>query len=379
MQKTLSARLLAALTVGGLLLGMGACSNRAEVQEKTPTSAQASTPAGPITVVDQRGKTVTLKQPAQRIATTVIPSPAIIAAVDGSFDRIVGINESTLKANKQGLIGKIYPQSTTTQTIANSDFKPNMETVLALKPDVAVQWADIGGAEIIKPLEDAGIPTVGLKYGTQEDLETWVQLFGKIIGKDDRAKTIVDNMHKVAADVKKQVEGLGKEPTRALIMSVTPSGFTSGNKSSYDNYLFGLAGGNQVSAENTAANNAINVEQLLAWDPEVILLSAFDESTPADIYNNPNLASLTAVKEKRVYKTPLGVYRWQVPCAESPLMWNWTAALLHPESYKVDLRKMMREQIKFLYNYELTDEDIDQTLRMDLNSDSANYQNLFAK
>ena len=100
MQKTLSARLLAALTVGGLLLGMGACSNRAEVQEKTPTSAQASTPAGPITVVDQRGKTVTLKQPAQRIATTVIPSPAIIAAVDG-------INESTLKANKQGLIGKI--------------------------------------------------------------------------------------------------------------------------------------------------------------------------------------------------------------------------------------------------------------------------------
>lgn len=360
-------------------LALAGCSSReAAGDADSSASSQDHSASQPITFVDQRGESVTLPHPADRIATTVIPSPAIIAAVDGSFDRIVGINESTLKANQQGLIGKVYPQSTTTPTIASSDFHPNMETVLSLKPDVVIQWGD-KGTEITEPLEQAGLPTVGLKYGTQEDLETWVKLFGQIIGKTDRADAIIDNMHAMEKDVKDRVAKAGQAPTRTLILSVKPSGFTSSNKTGYDNFLFNVAGGTQVSADNVAKEGAFNVEQLLDWDPEVVFLSAFDDSKPSDILDNPQLASLSAVKNKRVYKTPLGIYRWQVPCAESPLMWNWTAAVLHPDAYHVDLRQMMKDQIKFLYNYDMTDEDIDKTLRFDLNGDSANYAQLFAR
>ena len=106
-------------------------------------------------------------------------------------------------------------------------------------------------------------------------------------------------------------------------------------------------------------------------------MSAFDESTPADVYADAQLANVSAVKNKRVYKNPLGVYRWQVPCAESPLYWNWYASVLHPDEYEVDLRSMMKEEISFLYNYDLTEEQIDKILRMDVNKDSASYTELF--
>lgn len=56
--------------------------------------------------------------------------------------------------------------------ISGQDFIPNMEEVLAVDPDVVVQWADMAD-EVLQPIEQAGLRVVGLEYGTQEDLEPW--------------------------------------------------------------------------------------------------------------------------------------------------------------------------------------------------------------
>ena len=79
------------------------------------------------------------------------------------------------------------------------------------------------------------------------------------------------------------------------------------------------------------------------------------------------------MKNKRVYRAPLGVYRWQVPCAESPLYWNYVAALAYPGKYQVDLKQLMRDNTKWIYNYDLTDDDISLILRCDINDGSAHY------
>uniref|UniRef100_A0AAU2VHP4 Uncharacterized protein n=1 Tax=Streptomyces sp. NBC_00008 TaxID=2903610 RepID=A0AAU2VHP4_9ACTN len=78
---------------------LGACSSR----EATPDNPAAGDDAGNgFTITDQRGKKVSFDGPVERIATAIIPSPSMLAAVDASYDRIVGINEPTLTANKQG-------------------------------------------------------------------------------------------------------------------------------------------------------------------------------------------------------------------------------------------------------------------------------------
>lgn len=60
----------------------------------------------------------------------------MIAAVDGSHARIIGINESTLQANREGIFGTLFPESRKTATIAGADFLPNVETVVDLAPDL---------------------------------------------------------------------------------------------------------------------------------------------------------------------------------------------------------------------------------------------------
>lgn len=339
----------------------------------TPASdAGAASGEGTITVTDQRGQEVTLDGPAESIASAVIPAPAIIAAVDGSWDRITGINQSLLDANQQGIIGKIFPKSLETPVVSGPDFIPNMEEVLAADPDVVVQWGDMGD-EVLQPIEQAGLPVVGLEYGTQEDLETWIELFGDMIGKPERADDILSWMHDEAEAVSGQVDDLDLDSPRGLSMSYSERAISVDTDSDYAQHVFDTAGITNVAKDAPVTDGVASAEQIIEWDPEIIFLSAFDPAVPEDVYNDPRLSEVTAVQDKRVYRAPLGVYRWQVPSAESPLYWNWVAALAYPGEFEVDLPAEMREQTAFLYNYDLTDEDIDLELRTDINDGSADY------
>ncbi|MGW9599945.1 hypothetical protein ACWHBW_17040 [Streptomyces albidoflavus] len=63
--------------------------------------------AAGFTITDQRGREIRFDGPVERIATAIIPSPSMIAAVDGSHSRVVGVNESTLQANEEGVFGTL--------------------------------------------------------------------------------------------------------------------------------------------------------------------------------------------------------------------------------------------------------------------------------
>ncbi len=141
-----------------------------------------------------------------------------------------------------------------------------------------------------------------------------------------------------------------------------------------------LVGGRNVAAATGTpeAATAVNLEQIIIWNPQVIFLGAFDNSKPADIFANPALQRVEAVRSRRVYKLPHGGYRWDPPSQESHLGWRWAAMLVHPDRFRFDLRGQIREVYKFTYRYDVTDGDIDEILQMPINQGSAGYD-VFAR
>lgn len=357
-------------TLGAAMVFAAGCSSRPPTNEDTRTAA-----AEQITVTDQRGREVVIDGSVDTAAFAVIPAPSIFAAVDRSHDRIVGINQSTLTANQQGMFSTIFPESANSPTISGPDFVPNVETILNLNPDVVIQWGDRGD-EVIKPIEDAGFPVVGLEYGTQEDLETWITLFSELLQKPERGEEIIAWQRERRDDIAERVSALGAEAPRAMMLSAKDGNFTTSNGQGYDGFQYPLAGADFVSRDFLSESGQVNPEQILEWDPQVILLSGFDDSTPDDIYNDTRLADVTAVKERRVYKNPLGAYRWQVPSAESPLYWQWLNEVLHPNQEIApteSLRTRMKEAFDELYGYAISEDEIDAVLRFDVNGGSADY------
>ncbi|MGW0252064.1 ABC transporter substrate-binding protein [Nocardia goodfellowii] len=346
---------------------LSGCSDRASEAADATTGR-----AGSIQVVDQRGKPVTIDGAVDKIAFAVIPAPSIFAAVDRSYDRIVGINQSTLVANKGGMFSTIFPASANSKVIAGSNFVPNIETLLELDPDVVVQWGD-RGPDVIDPIGNAGYPVVGLKYGTQEDLESWITLFADIAGKPERGKELVDWHHAEIAATRADVAAETTPRPRAMILSRTGEAYSTTSPKGYDGFQFDLVGADLVTKGFVSDAAQVTPEQILTWNPEVIMLSGFDESTPAEIYADPRLAGASAVQNRRVYKTPLGAYRWQVSSIESPLMWQWMQEVLYPNTAGTDMRANIRTSFDNLFGYKISEQEIDQVLRLDHNANSANY------
>lgn len=74
------------------------------------------------------------------------------------------------------------------------------------------------------------------------------------------------------------------------------------------------------------------MEQIYEWNPEVIIISTFTETTPEDLYNNAtngqDWSHIAAVQNKKVYKEPLGTYRWLLLSGDAALMVKWMAQTL---------------------------------------------------
>lgn len=331
-----------------------------------------ATGAQEVTVTDQRGVKVSLDAPARRIVTFPIPSASLVMAVDGGADRLVGMHARSMEAVRDGILGTIFPDALRVPAaVAGNGFTPNVEAVLALEPDVVLQWATT--EDLIAPLENVGLEVVGLRYGTQGDLETWLSLVGALVGRPSRADSIVAWHRRSLDELRGEVAALpAAERPRIVYFNRLARGMTVSGEGTYNDFYIELVGGVNA-AEGIAGSSDVNEEQLLAWDPDVVLIGNFDDATPEDLYRRPLLAGLSAVRSRRVYKVPLGGYRWDPPNQESPLMWWWLAALSHPGIVDVDLRARMRAAYRRLYDHALTDREIDAILQVEVNRGAAEY------
>ena len=338
-------------------------------------TAAAPALADEISITDQRGKTVTLKGPAERVVTFPMPAAALFSSVDGSADRQIAMHPASRKAIQDGILGTIYPAALKVETgiTKGGAFNPNVESVLALKPDLVIQWAGRGD-DLLAPMDAVGLNVIGLTYGSQAETETWIKTLAMAVAKPERAELILGYHRDALATIKAKVAAIPRDQRRSILyFGQAEKNLQVRGEGSYNHFYMELTGGINAAAE-AGDTVEINAEQLLAWNPDVLLLGNFDAAVPDTFYKDPRFAGLKAVQNRQVYKVPLGGYRWDPPSQESPLMWQWLAQVMYPDVFAGDLRGTMRGYYKAVYGYELTDAEIDGILFMDLNGANTGYK-----
>jgi iron complex transport system substrate-binding protein len=247
--------------------------------------------------------------------------------------------------------------------------------VRALNPDVVIQWSD---AQLIEPLENAGLTVIGLtNTGKQEDVDAWVAMFAAMLGKPGRATDIKARSDHELDEIKAMAAARGSAGPSILYFNRFTGGLKAAAANTYNDFYIKLVGGTNPATGPDPLPGAgmvgLDVEQVLRWDPEVLLLGNFDQAMPQDIYSDPVWQNVSAVRAHRVYKVPLGGYRWDPPGQESPLMWHWLTDIAFPQE-RSGLRSKVREYFQFLYNHEPSEDELDRILWTTANNESANYQ-----
>jgi iron complex transport system substrate-binding protein len=340
------------------------------------TLAAAAAAVRGIALVDQRGAPVRLAGPPDRIVTIPMPAASMIAALDRGPSRLVGMHPNALTAIEGEVLGSIYPALTQVRTdiVRGGQFVPNIETLLALRPDLVVQWAN-QPRDVIGAIERAGLPVYGMRFGSQAELETWIEHFGTLVGARERAQAVVGLHRAIRAEIETRTAAMPPERRpKVLSFQRFTTGLRPSGAGSYADFTIGLAGGRNAAAALPGTAADVGFEQVLAWDPDVILLGGFDAALPQDLRRDPRWRALRAVRKGRVYKWPLGGYRWDPPSHEAPLAWLWLHALLHPGAPLRDLRAQLREFFERVYDYRLTDAEIDHILRVEANAGGLHYE-----
>ncbi len=335
-------------------------------------SSAPSAKTDAITLTDQRGKKLTLDGPAQRIITIPFPAAAIMIAVDGGVDHVAGMHEFSWTAARDGILGSFFPAVNDVQhDLASDAFAPNIESILALEPDLVVQWAS-SGDEIINPLDGAGLNVMGVEYGTIEDVAEWLTMFSTALGKPDRGAEMAARL---TADLgKEKTRGLkrsGEKPSVLYFNRFTEGLKVAGAETLNDDYITLIGATN--AADEVSGLVDVDLEQVLSWDPDIIVLGNFDAAMPEDVYGDKRWKDVAAVTSQRVYKAPLGGYRWDPPSHESPLMWRWLSQIAYPDGTDGGLKDKVLDDYSFFYGQQPSATQLNKILWTEVNGASADY------
>ena len=271
-------------------------------------------------LTDQLGRTVTLEQTPERIVSGYyISSSALIAL--GLEDKLVGIEA---KANKRPIYSLSAPALIDLPNVGTAK-EFDLEGCIALNPDLVILPAKLKNAA--ETLEQLGIPVLLVNPESGEQLEQMIALLGQATGTQERAEELLDFI----AGQRENLETLLAEAEKPRVYMAGNSALLStagGNM--YQSDMMVLAGGENVAAELSDTYWAeISYEQLLAWNPEYIVLASDASYTVEEVLADPNLADCTAVKNGNVLQLPGDAEAWDSPVPSGILGSVWLAARLH--------------------------------------------------
>lgn len=353
-------KLILPLTILSLLMTGCNQSSKTEVS----TSAQSNQTTIEKTVIDANGNKVTLPKNIKKIAVTPMPWASVIWGLEGNSDRLVSMNPSSLQAYNISVLSQLDKSfgNISTKEIGE-DFSINMEEMANIQPDIMFLWND--QTKEAEKLTALGITPIMLVYATDLDTLTKdIRIVGQSLGKEDLAENIIKYHSETEQYFKNKSSELTNVKKNKVLYLTNVKNSVASSGESINNYLINLTGGENVAGSLSKSNTTVTMEQILAWDPEIIYISNFDTVLPSDFYNNTiegqDWSNISAVKNHKVYKTPIGIYRWDAPCIETPLMMKWMAQVQQPEIFSdYNFTEELKNFYKEYFNHELSENEID--------------------
>ena len=324
-------------------------------------------------IIDQNDREVELPAEINRVVTgRILPFPAVYFLARGSVEGLVGVHPSSKNAAEHSMLSVLAPGIMEAQTGFVEGGVLNLEELLRLRPDVYFYRGEqVDEEEIIL---GSGIPAIAVRTLTLADgnsletLNSWLELLGTIFDVEERAEEIIRYGNEALGMITSRLWVVPEEyRPRALMlfrhgeneMKVSGSGF-------FGQWWLEATGAINV-AEELKRIPSVDMEQIYKWNPEIIYISNFTTTMPEDLFNNTidgqDWSQVDAVINGRVYKIPMGIYRWFPPSADTPLMLKWLAQKHHPEVFgDYCMEEEIREFYARFYGYNLSDEQIQMIL-----------------
>ena len=297
----------------------------------------------PMTLTDQAGREVTLDEKPERLVSGYYISTSLLIAL-GLEDQLVGIEA---KAAKRPIYRLSAPELIDLPNVGSAK-EFDLEGCAALEPDLVILPKKLKNAA--ETLENLGIDVLLVNPENQELLNGMMDLLSAATGTEEEAAKLKAFTAKQEAMLEEALRGADKP---SVYLAGNSSMLSTAGDAMYQSDMIRLAGGVNAAGEISDPYWVeISYEQLLAWDPEYIILASDASYTVEDVMNDPNLASCKAVANGHVHQLPSKAEAWDSPVPSGILGAVWLAGVLHPEVISAkDSAALMDEYYETFYGF----------------------------
>ncbi|MEY9975136.1 ABC transporter substrate-binding protein [Lysinibacillus sp. RC79] len=365
---------------------LAACGNQdggsASNQSAETSKSEVQTTAEEKIVTDQLGREVKVPGTIERVVTGgILPYFSTWYVATNSTKEIVGMHPNSYNAAKNSILAKISPDVLKAETSFVQNGEVNVEELMKINPQLYVEIATDENS--INKISEAGIPVVAVKAidaAAAEPLATfnsWLTLTSQITGTTDRADHFLDEGKKVQSELNAKLKDVvTQDKPRAMILHMhNDKSITVGGRNFFGNQWLNATGAIDVAENDVDGRKEVNMEQIYAWNPDIIYITNFTETQPEDLLENKvsgqDWSQVKAVQEGKVYKIPLGIYRWFPPSGDAPLMLKWMAQKNHPTLFDYKIEDEIKAYYKDFYEFDISDDEIHSILNP--SSDAAKY------
>lgn len=342
MSKKITTRLLAAILVLAAVLSLCACGAQHEE-------------SGTRVFTDSTGREVTLPEEITRVAVTGLGSQLVVFAL--APDALVALT-SPWDAGAEEYIDEKYLDLPVLGQLYGGKGEWNPESLLAAEPQVVIDVGESkdGIAEDMTALsEQTGIPFVHIDANTATMGDTYRKL-GELLGKAEEATALAEFCESRYASTCDFVQTIDKT---SVLYCLGDAGLNVIAKDSYHSEVIDLVADNKAVLENPSSKglgNETDMEQLLLWNPEVILFA------PGSVYEsvgeNELWQQMDAIQSGHYYQVPDAPVNWFgfPPSVQRYLGMIWLSALLYPDEISFDPMEEIQTYFRLFYHAELTEE-----------------------
>ena len=309
---------------------------------------------------DSAGRQVQVPARVDRVYAAGPPASVLVFAL--APDKLIGWT-SPFRAAERPFISERYAELPALGRLTGRGNTANVEVVMAARPDVIIDYGSISPTYVSladRVQEQTGIPYI-LIDGSFGAMKQAYELVGDLLAESGRAADLAAYTERTLAEID------AARPSRPprVYYARGPSGLQTGLAGSINVESIERAGAVNVAAEAMGKGGLVQVsmEQVLAWDPEVIV--TIDPNFHAGVWNDPLWRGVAAVRARRVYLSPAVPFGWVdfPPSINRVIGLRWLTWVLRPDTSPADPGAQVRDFFTRFYHRTPSDEQIATLLR----------------
>ena len=312
-------------------------------------------------VTDGAGRRVSVPAKVERVYAAGPPASMLVFAI--APDKLVGWTRA-FRPDEAAFVAPKYGALPELGRLTGRGSTANVEVLLNARVELVIDAGSV--AETYVSLADRVQQQTGIPYalldGRLDAVPGSLRTLGRLLGEEKRAAELAEYYEKSLQDIRKRISEIKPEDRPRVYYGRGPAGLQTGLAGSINVEVLDYLGARNVAAVAKGGLAVVSLEQVLAWNPEVILTS--DPNFYAAVWKDARWQGVAAVRAKRVHLSPHLPFGWFdfPPGLNRLLGLYWAGMLLYPKAFPGDVRPRVTEFHRLFYHQAPTAAQLDALL-----------------